>query len=149
MVINSAGCAFVFKRGFYQLNGPGSARITLLSDSPEARRLLTEEDAREAETNRSYRELHTEQERTHHIEDMLQHPDQYPAGRKDFIRSMSQLPGISVPGFSYCDLIERSKSRCGPSPIDTAAYVLVQVTTGPSKGERGWMCESSGRRVFP
>lgn len=124
-VVSSPGCLVVFKgrfykkKGFYQLNGTSSALVTLISDSPDVRRLLTEEGE--------------------------PHPDRDPHARKDFLRSMSQLPGISVPGGSYCDLVERSKSRC----VDTAVYVLVQITTGPSRGQRGWMCETSGRRVFP
>jgi hypothetical protein len=131
-IVSSPGCAVVYKselylffrpRGFYQLTGTSNTGVTLISDSPDVRRLLTEEGE--------------------------PYPDRDPRGRKDFLRSMSQLAGITVPGGSYCDLIERSESRCGPSPIYTASYVLVQVTTGPSKGQRGWMCETSARRTFP
>ena len=49
MIICSAGCALVFngrfykKKGLYQLNGTSSAQVTLISDSPDVRRLPAEE----------------------------------------------------------------------------------------------------------
>jgi hypothetical protein len=73
---------------------------------------------------------------------MMQHPDQYPPGRKDFLEAMARMPGVYVPVRSYCDIVERSKSTCGVSPIETATYVRIHVTTGPSRGQEGWVCSN-------
>jgi hypothetical protein len=108
-----------------------------------------EEDAREEVVQRFFREPHTKKEGMEHIKEMLQHPEQYPPQRTEFLTAMAQMPGVSVPGKSYCNIIERSKSRCGRSPLETATIVLVQVTTGPSHGQRGWVCENLVRQQFP
>jgi len=155
-IVSSTGCALIYRsemflsyrpKGVYQLNGPASARVALISDSPEVRRLLAEEDSREEAMDRFYREPHAEQEGKQHVLEIMQHPEQYPPGRLDFLKAMSQMPGVTVPGGSYSDLIERSRSTCDPSPVYTTKYVLVRVTSGPSKGEKGWMCETSAKRT--
>jgi hypothetical protein len=147
--LGSVACVFPSPRGFYQLNGTSKTAAMLLVDTPEVRRLLAEEDKREEEMNRFYREPHTQQERIQHMLDIMKHPEQYPPGRMEFLKAMSQMPGAFVAGGSYCDLIERSKSTCGPSDVYTTKYVLVQVKTGRGKGQRGWICETSAKRTFP
>jgi hypothetical protein len=149
MVIDLAGCAFILPGRFWRLNGHSKAPVTLITDSPEVRRMLAEEDAREEEVSRFWREPHTREEGIAHIRDMASHPDQYPPGRTEFLKAMSQMSGISVAGTSYCDLVERSKSKCGRLPIETAVYMLVRVTTGSSKGKQGWICEDAVQPQFP
>lgn len=148
-LISSTGCAFILPGRFWRLDGDSKAPVALVTDSPEVRRLLAKEDAREDEVSRFFREPHTGREGFQRLDDMRQHPDQYPPGRTEFLRAMSQMAGISVPGRSYCDLIERSKSKCGPSPISTAVFVLVRVTTGRSKGKSGWICQGDMQQQFP
>jgi hypothetical protein len=148
-LISSTGCAFILPGRFYRLNGELKAPVMLLTDSPDIRRLLADEDAHEEEVSRFFREPHTKEESFQRLEDMRQHPDQYPPGRTEFLKAMTQMPGISVAGRSYCDLIERSKSKCQPSPAVASLYVLVQVTTGSSRGKRGWICEYFVQPQFP
>ncbi len=148
-LISSTGCALILPGRFWRLNGDSKAPVTLITDSPEVRRMLAEEDAREEEVDHFRREPHTKEEGFQRLEDMRQHPDQYPPGRTEFLKAMGQMPGISVAGRSYCDLIERSKSTCGRSPIETATFVLVRVTTGRSKGKSGWICQGDIQPQFP
>jgi hypothetical protein len=148
-LISSAGCAFILPGRFWRLNGDSKVPVTLITDSPEVRRLLDEEDAREEEVSRFFREPHSREDGNAHVKDMALQPDQYPPGRSEFLKAMSQMPGISVTGRSYCELIERTKSKCGASPIETAVFVLVRVTTGPSRGKRGWICQTQVQQQFP
>ena len=134
LFIDSIGCVFLLPGRSWRLTGSSNAKILLVSDTPQVRHLISEEDAREEEVRRFFREPHTRQ---------------YPPGRTEFLRSMAQMPGVYVPGRSYCNIVERSKSKCGSPPVETATYVLVQVTTGPSHGERGWVCGNAAQGQFP
>jgi hypothetical protein len=149
LLASSTGCALLLPGRNWQLAGSSNMRILLATDSPTVRQLIAEEDAGEAIVSRFFREPHTKEEGVEHIKDMMHHPDQYPPGRPEFLKAMAQMPGVYVPGKSYCDIIERSKSRCGPSPLETATYVLVQVTSGPSRGQRGWVCKDVVQIQFP
>jgi hypothetical protein len=80
---------------------------------------------------------------------MAQHPDRYPPGRTEFLAKMTNMPGLPVGGGAYADLLERSKSTCGPHDFETTSYVLVKIASGASKDQRGWICETSIRRMFP
>lgn len=60
-----------------------------------------------------------------------------------------KMPGFSVPVKSYCSIIERSTSKCGPTPEATAVYVMIKVTSGPSLGKQGWACEIFVHQIFP
>lgn len=150
VLATSTGCLVFSDRYWrWRLGGYSNTQIALISDSPDVRRLLAEEDTREEPVIQFWREPHTQEEGKRRVEDMIQHPDQYPLGGPDFLHAMSQMPTVSVPDKSYCDVVERSKSKCGRLPIETATYVLVQVTSGKSKGQRGWICESQVQGLFP
>jgi hypothetical protein len=142
LFIAGAGCTFLSSNRNWRISGSANSRVLLVSDSPEVRHLIIGEDAREEEVSRFWREGHNKEERIEHVRDMMQHPDQYPAGRKGFLETMARMPGVYVPVRSYCNILEQSKSRCGVSPIETATYVLIQVTTGPSRGQQGWVCSN-------
>lgn len=149
LLIGSTGCAFLLPGRFWRLTGGSSTQILLASDTPEIRQLIADENAREDEVRRFFREPHTQEEGIEHVKDMMRHPDQYPPGRTEFLKAMAQMPGLNVPGKSYCEIIERSKSTCGRFPLETATFVLVQVTTGPSHGQRGWVCQNVVQGQFP
>jgi hypothetical protein len=149
LVAGCEGCLPFSPRFDAQVGGISNSPATLISDSPEVRRLLGEEDAREETVSQFWREHPTEEEGRRRVEDMIQHPDEYPPRRNEFLKTMTGMPGMAVPGRSYCDIIERSKSTCGRLPTETATYVLVQVTTGPSKGQSGWVCQQQLRLLLP
>ena len=111
--------------------------------------MIADEDAREEEVGRFFRTSHTMEEGVQHIKDMLEHPDRYPPGRTKFLEDMAALPGVFVPGGSYCNVVERSKSTCGRTPVETSTYLLIQVTTGRARGQQGWVCESRVQQQFP
>lgn len=126
LLVSSMGCALLLPGHFWRLTGSSDARIPLVADSQMVRQVIAEEDSLE-----------------------WRHPEQYLSGRANFLALMAQLPRVSVPGRSYCEVIERSKSTCGATPIETATYVFVQVTTGPSRGQKGWVCENVVHQLFP
>lgn len=121
----------------------------LISDSPEVRRLLADQDARQYDSDRFWREKHTVEEGSERIRDMGKHPEQYPPGRTEFLKAMLAMPGFLIPGSPYCDVVERSRSKCGALPIETAVYVLIKITTGPSRGKEGWVCDNRAPGLFP
>jgi hypothetical protein len=150
LLVGSSACLILSERYWkWRLEGSPNSSITLISDSPEVRRLLGEEDAREEALSQFWRKPHTKEEGTRRIEDMIQHPDAYPPGRTEFLKAMSGMSGANVPGGLYCDIVEQSKSKCGRLPIETATYVLVQITSGPTKGQRGWVCQEQVHQLFP
>lgn len=126
LLVSSTGCALLLPGHFWRLTGSSDARIPLVADSQMVRQVIAEEDSLE-----------------------WLHPEQYPSGRANFLAVMAQLPRVSVPGRSYCEVLERSKSTCGASPIETATYVFVQITTGRSRGQKGWVCENVVHQLFP
>jgi hypothetical protein len=123
--------------------GSSNAEVLLVFDSPAVRKLLTDENNREDEVNRSWRGNHTQDEIIKHYQDMMRHPEQYPPGRSEFLGAMVKMPGLYVASKSYCRVLERSQSRCGARPIETSVYALVRVTTGASRGATGWVCDGS------
>jgi hypothetical protein len=146
--IGSTGCIFLASRG-WRITGNSKMQVLLVSDSPEVRRLIADEDAGEEEVNRFWREHHSAEEIHQRLMDMAQHPERYPPGRSEFLETMTHMPGVYVEGRSYCSVIVRSKSTCGRLPIETASYLLVRISTGPSRGKEGWICESKVAGQFP
>ena len=66
------------------------------------------------------------------------------------LEDMLKMPGFTVPVKSYCSIIQRSSSKCGPFAEATAVYVLINVTSGPSRGKQGcWACETHIHQLFP
>jgi len=59
--ISLAGCIFMRDRD-YRLTDPTNRWIVLISDSPDVRRLIAAEDAREDEVRRFWREKHSREE---------------------------------------------------------------------------------------
>ena len=124
-------------------------QVVLTYDSPEVRKLLAEEDAREEEIGCFWREKHTVEEASKRFEDMRVHPELYPPGRLEFFRAIANMPGFPVPIKSYCHVLQRSKSTCGTDPSETVVYALVGITSGTAKGKQGWVCETHVHQLFP
>jgi hypothetical protein len=129
--------------------GSPHSNVFLISDSQEVRRLLASEDARQDDIDRFWREKHSEEDGRRRIEDMGLHPERYPPGRLEFLKTMMNMPGFEIKDSPYCRIVERSKSRCGMFPLQNAVYVFVQVTTGRSSGNKGWVCDSHAPGLFP
>lgn len=142
------GCAFILPSHFYRLYDHG-AGVLLVSDTPEVRQMIADEDAREEQINRFWREPHSAEERKERIRQMIHNPNEFPSGRQNFLAAMARAPGIVVPTRSYCEVIERSKSKCADSPIATAVYEKVRITTGRERGQQGWICETDVHSNFP
>jgi hypothetical protein len=147
-LLADAGCALIIPGHFWRIYGDARG-VLLASDTPEVRQLIKDEDAREEEVSHFWREGHTREERVQRIGEMRMHPDRYPPGRSSFLSAMAQAGGMVVPSNSYCEVIEWSKSKCGKSPVETAVYVRVRVTTGRSRGATGWACNAYVKQEFP
>jgi hypothetical protein len=130
-------------------SGSSNSQVLLAYDSPEIRRLLADEDAREEEFKQFWRDKHTPKDADQRIRDEHMHPERYPPGRQEFLRAVTNMPGFAVASKSYCRVIERSKAGCGPHSNDGSVYVLVRVTTGRSRGKTGWVCNSNAPGFFP
>ena len=150
IVVGFWGCALINpNRQAWIYDGSHHAKVLLISDSSEVRRLLAEEDVREEGVSRFWREKHTNEEIRNRIEDMMKLPEHYPVGRSEFLQAMGRMPGVYVSEKSYCRIIESSKSTCGRIPIETATFVMVRITSGPSQGKQGWVCQNSVKQLFP
>ena len=57
-----------------------------------------------------------------------------------------KMPGFTVPAKSYCSIIQRSTTNCEGRQ---AVYVLINVTSGPSRGKQGWTCGFYLQQLFP
>lgn len=58
-----SGCAFLNpNRQFWVYGGSPTAQVRLVFDTPEVRRILADEDAREEDLNRFWREKHTQED---------------------------------------------------------------------------------------
>ena len=149
LFLGLTGCVFLLPGRFWRLVNDPNTKILLISDSQAVRRLIADEDAREVEIRKFFRESHSREERTEHLKDMIRNPEKYPPGREEFLVAMAHMPGIYVGGKPYCDIVERSGSTCGHSPVETATFVFVKITTGRSRGQQGWICESVVQQQFP
>jgi hypothetical protein len=149
--LSSSGCTLFNpnRQNWIYDGGAPKARVFVVYDSPQVRRLLADEDAREYEVSRFWRDKHSQEGGTKRIQDMALHPENYPPGRPEFLKAMVNMPGFYVPSKSYCRIIERSKSGCGPRPLETSPYILVRITTGPFRGNTGWVCENNTPGFFP
>jgi hypothetical protein len=134
LMLSAAGC-----RLYYDcITRPGSV-TKLVADSVEVRRLLAGAAGREAQAERSRRELSNDQQ-VQLMNDMEARPERYMAERRKFLDSMGRQPGVFVAGEQYFRILEQSPAGCADDPVTTSNYLRVRVTTGPSKGSEGWAC---------
>ena len=115
--------------------------VRLISDSPDVRLLILEQENRDAGELHWLQEPRNHDERVHGVEDRRRHPERYAPTLRSFIEAMAAKPGFAVHGGDACRLVERSHARCTPDPLDTFAYVKVRFTEGRNRGQEGWACE--------
>lgn len=115
--------------------------VRLVSDSPDVRLLIFEQENRDAGELHWLQETRNHDERVHGIEERRRNPERYAPALRSFIEAMAAKPSFAVRGGDACRLVQRSHARCTPDPLDTFAYVKVQMTKGRNKGLEGWACE--------
>jgi len=85
LFLGLTGCVFLLPGRFWRLVNDPNTKILLISDSQAVRRLIADEDAREVEIRKFFRESHSREERTEHLKDMIRNPEKYPPGREEFL----------------------------------------------------------------
>jgi len=115
--------------------------VRLISDTPDVRLLILEQEKSDAAELRWLKELRAHDERVLGVQDRRRHPERYAPTLLSFTEAMAAKPGFAVRGSTMCRLLKRSQARCTPDPLDTYAYLKVLIAEGPKKGEQGWACE--------
>lgn len=59
----------------------------------------------------------------------------------EFIAALAAQPSNLVAQNSYVQVLERSRASCARDPRVTDVYVRVRITSGPSRGKEGWLCQ--------
>src|ERR1700691_2070787 len=109
------------------IGGRSKTPIGAVVDSPDVRKLISEEERRRDEADRFYRENHTAEEKRQHAENLLHHPDQVLPGHKEFLEAMAKAPSISVPGKTRAQVLEISKARCLPDGVSTVTFTRMLI----------------------
>ena len=118
-------------------------------DSPEIRRMVKDEERKQAEIDAFYRTPHSEEEvRKRHFE-MGAHPERFPPGHKEFLDSMANAPSMVVPGKTRAKLIEKSKARCMLQGFFTITFIRVVLSGKPPLGgTEVWLCRETSALPF-
>jgi hypothetical protein len=123
------------------IGGRSRNPISAVRDSPDVRKLISEEERRQDEANRFYRESHTAEEKRQHGWNLLLHPDQMLPGHKEFLEAIAKVPSISVPGKTRAQVLEISKARCQPDGVSTVTFTrMLIVGKNPPGGTEVWVC---------
>jgi hypothetical protein len=123
------------------IGGRSRGPISTIVDSPEIRKLISEEEKRRGEADRFYRESHSPEETLRHTRDLLGHPDQMLPGHKDFLDAMAKAPSITIPGKTRARVLEESKARCFPDGVSTTTFVRFVINgKKPPGGTEVWLC---------
>jgi hypothetical protein len=123
------------------IGGRSKSPIRGVIDSPDVRKLISEEERRRDEADRFWRESHTAEEKRQHAENLISHPDQMLPGHKEFLEAMARATSISVPGKTRAQVLEISKARCLPDGFSTVTFArLVIVGKKPPGGTEVWVC---------
>lgn len=110
-------------------------------DSPEIRKLMTEEEQRQAEADKFWREKHSKEEQIRHVEQLALHPDLMLPGHKEFLGATGKAPHMIVPGKTRARVLEISKARCEPDAFSTIRFVRVMhLGKKPFAGTEVWAC---------
>ena len=128
-------------------------QVRLVSDSPEVRRLIAEQEAFQLQEKTEIDRFHADSasleqkwfrdanlEALRQLRELGQHPDRYIPERIAFLDAMARAPGVTVSGESYCRIINRSKAMCDRHPGPNPTYFKVRISIRPSKGQEGWGC---------
>ena len=94
----------------------------VVCDSPEVRRLIAEEEKRQAEAESWFRNK-TIDERRAHIHELLLHPGQMLPGHREFLDAMSKAPAVPVPGKARGKVVQVSTARCWPDAFSGPTWI--------------------------
>lgn len=123
------------------VGGRSRGSISTVVDSPEIRKLISEEEKRRDEADRFSRESHSPEETIRHTRDLLEHPDQILPGHKDFLDAMAKAPSITIPGKTRARVLAISKARCRPDAVSTVTFVRFAISDKkPLGGTEVWVC---------
>jgi len=120
-----------------------SPPTSVVVDSPDVRKLISEEETRQDQEDHFYRERHTKEEKLQHADDLIKHADQVLPGHKDFVEAMAKVPAITVPGKARGKVLQISKARCLPDGTSTVTFIRVVVIGKKPPGQSEvWVCEN-------
>lgn len=123
------------------IGGISRRPISTVLDSPEIRKLISEEEKRRDQADRFLRESHSSEERLQHTRDLIEHPDQMLPGHKDFLDAMAKAPSITIPRKTRARVLEISKARCLPDAVSTVTFVRLVISGKKPSGETEvWVC---------
>jgi len=150
VVVNLKVLLLAFTAGGATLSAQWSLSISRTSeptkvviDSPEIRRLVSDQEGRQAEVDRFWREGHTSEEKNQRIRDMAKQPDYFPPGRKEFLEAMASAPSLTVPGKTRAKVVEISKARCLSDAFSTITFIRVLISgKKPPGGTEVWLCRN-------
>lgn len=109
----------------------------LVLDSPSVERLLDRDDLISGKDWPH----HTDQERLRGYQYVQEHVEEFRAERHVLLAAMANQPGFTVEGRQSFRLLRESSASCEPSGQSSSSiFILVRVSTGPSKGAEGWAC---------
>ncbi len=74
------------------------------------------------------------------IKDMLEHPEQYTAGRSQFLQTIADQPGLTLPKGTYLWTSEKSSAKCFLDAVSTAVFERVRVVSWRNHAKEGWTC---------
>lgn len=120
-----------------------SAPTSVVVDSPEVRKLISEEEKRQDEVDRFYREKHTEDEKRQHANDLEKHPERMLPGHEEFVEAMAKAPAMTVARKARGKVLQISKARCLPDGYSTVTFIRMEVSgKKPLGGTEVWVCEN-------
>ena len=152
LLLPTSGCLLLFNPNRAAITA-ARQQVRLVADSPEVRRLIAQQEAfspqEKAEIDRFFADTASLEQKwfrdanpeaLRQLREFGQHPERYIPERAAFLDAMVQAPGVTVPGQSYCRIINRSNAMCDRHPGHNPTYFKVRITSGPSKGQEGWGC---------
>jgi hypothetical protein len=123
------------------IGGRSKDPIRAVIDSPDVRKMISEEERRRDEADRFWRESHTAEEKRQHAENLIFHPDEMLPGHKEFLEALAKASSISVPGKTRAQVMEISKARCLPDGLSTVTWArMVIAGKTSSSGTEVWVC---------
>jgi len=115
-------------------NSFANAKLNIVLDSPEVRRLLLEQGT----LDKAGDALWENKERP--VIDMWEHPEKYATGRSKFLQKMANQRRLALPNGSYLWASEKSSAKCFLDGVSTAVFQKVRITGWRHHGAEGWTC---------
>jgi hypothetical protein len=133
------------------IDGEGiSPPLRVVVDSPEIRKLISEEEKRRDEADRYLREPSSESEKLRRFNDLIEHPDQMLPGHSEFLEVMAKAPAITVPRKTRGKVLQISRARCRPDGTTTVTFIRMVIKgKKPPAGSEVWVCENPSRFGAP